>query len=112
MIHTISIPAIGFVGSFDTDTLPASSLTFATAYGLKQWLQDGAAAPKGTSDAARLAQVKAREARLLSGTVPGVVAAPVSPVVLLARKLGLSDAEATAILEAGAAKAHKTRAAS
>jgi hypothetical protein len=69
---------------FDTDELPTVSTEFAWDYGLKQWINDGAAKVRDKYDsdaeyeAARVDGANDRIARLRSGDVPGT-RAPADP---------------------------------
>src|SRR5262245_3296067 len=112
MKTTIRVKCTGESVDFDTDSLPTVSTEFAFNYGLKQWVNDGAAKQRkdfdtdADYDEARVAGANDRIERLRSGDVPGT-REPADPDTAASRRLAKTAKDAGASLAAVMADAKK-----
>jgi hypothetical protein len=99
MQTTIHVKCTGESVDFDTESLPPATVEFVFNYGLKQWVNDGAAKQRANFDSdeefesARVAGANERIERLRSGDVPGT-RAPASPATKLGRQVAAAAVEA------------------
>lgn len=112
-IFNIQISKLNVLESFDTDKLPASSVDYATEYGLRKSINDAHAAVKreaydagDTGQAKWLADVRkaayARVEQIRTGTTPRSNA--VSPVLVAMAQAGMTEADILALITQAAKK--------